>query len=114
MARARGAHDVVKLPNPQERNCLQAREEAKAKMGLAEVPEKSLTVPRPFNLTKPSIRKVPEPMKIEQVSHQTEERSMGTILATLGTVRVENSFISHVSMVCTEDFLGFLLHLGAR
>ncbi|CAM9428541.1 unnamed protein product, partial [Ectocarpus fasciculatus] len=43
-----------------------AREEAKAKMGLAEVAEKSLTVPRPFNLTKPSIRKVPEPMKIEQ------------------------------------------------
>eukprot|EP00903_Cladosiphon_okamuranus_P017044 g15709.t1 len=44
----------------------QAREEAKAKMGLAEVPEKSLTIPRPFNLTKPSLRKVPEPMKIEQ------------------------------------------------
>lgn len=37
-------------------------------MGLAEVPEKSLTVPRPFNLTKPSLRKVPEPMKIEEVS----------------------------------------------
>lgn len=46
---------------------LQAREEAKAKMGLAEVEEKALTVPRPFNLTRPSIRKVPEPMKIEQV-----------------------------------------------
>ncbi|CAM9126544.1 unnamed protein product [Pylaiella littoralis] len=44
----------------------QAREEAKAKMGLAEVEEKALTVPRPFKLTRPSIRKVPEPMKIEQ------------------------------------------------
>lgn len=48
----------------------QAREEAKAKMGLADVPEKSLTVLRPFNLTKPSLRKVPEPMKIEQVGHK--------------------------------------------
>ena len=46
---------------------VQACEEAKAKMGLAEVEEKPLTVPRPFNLTKPNPRKVPEPMKIEQV-----------------------------------------------
>lgn len=45
----------------------QACEESKAKMGLAEVEEKPLTVPRPFNLTKPNPRKVPEPMKIEQV-----------------------------------------------
>lgn len=49
----------------------QAREEAKAKMGLAEVAEKALTVPRPFKLTKPSLRKVPEPMKIEQVSERS-------------------------------------------
>lgn len=51
----------------------QACEEAKAKMGLAEVEEKPLTVPRPFNLTKPNPRKVPEPMKIEQVKKITQQ-----------------------------------------
>lgn len=49
-------------------------------MGLGDVVEKSLTVPRPFNLTKPNPRKVPEPIKIEQASQphflSTEERKM--------------------------------------
>ena len=36
-------------------------------MGLAEVTQRSLTVPRPFNLTKPNPRKLPEPIRIEQV-----------------------------------------------
>lgn len=39
-------------------------------MGLADVAEKPLTVPRPFNLTKPGLRKVPEPMKIDQASQK--------------------------------------------
>lgn len=43
-------------------------------MGLAEVEDKALTVPRPFNLTKPSIRKVPEPMKIDQVSQKKKKK----------------------------------------
>lgn len=47
-------------------------------MGLAEVPEKSLTVPRPFNLTKPSLRKVPEPMKIEQVNQESTKKGPRT------------------------------------
>ncbi len=69
------------LPISQQRiTYVQAREEAKAKMGLAEVPEKSLTVPRPFNLTKPSLRKVQEPMKIEQVNQESKKKGqMGTI-----------------------------------
>lgn len=56
-------------------------------MGLAEVPEKSLTVPRPFNLTKPSLRKVPEPMKIEQVSQKkksTDGKPRPPLLLFLG------------------------------
>ncbi|CAM9528974.1 unnamed protein product [Choristocarpus tenellus] len=47
----------------------QAQDEIKAKMGLAEVAKKDLTVPCPFNLTKPNPRRVPEPIKIEQAVH---------------------------------------------
>ena len=46
-------------------------------MGLAEVEEKPLTVPRPFNLTKPNPRKVPEPMKIEQVKPTEASNILG-------------------------------------
>lgn len=59
---------VSMLAVPTTARLLQAREEAKAKMGLSEVDRRALTVPQPFKLTKPNPRRVPEPMKIEQVS----------------------------------------------
>ncbi|CAM9215726.1 unnamed protein product, partial [Scytosiphon promiscuus] len=71
----------------------QAREEAKAKMGLADVAEKPLTVPRPFNLTKPGLRKVPEPIKIDQASLKT---TGGAVLVGPSTDRLYRTNLAEV------------------
>ncbi|CAM9307897.1 unnamed protein product, partial [Chrysoparadoxa australica] len=68
-----------------------AKEEAKAKMGLAEVECKSLTKPEPFKLTRPNPRKVPEPMRIDaEVPVSAEPTYLGrTSLAAVEAANAE-------------------------
>lgn len=85
---------------------MQAREEAKAKMGLADVAEKPLTVPQPFNLTKPGLRKVPEPMKIDQASlKMTGSGEVGLLRSVAVGIATSLRLVLRVSRVILDAYV---------